>query len=105
MRTGLTKQEKTTEIYFDEKEPTIYIRTHNTDLRNRLTEYSRKYPAACKLTDDDPDTGCMEFVIRKGRFSFRLTAPYSAERRRAASEAAKKNSVNGMGRSVHKYLL
>ena len=94
MRTGLTKQEKTTEIYFNEKEPTIYIRTHNTDLRNRLTEYSRKYPAACKLTDDDPDTGCMEFEIRKGRFSFRLTAPYSAERRRAASEAAKKCGVH-----------
>lgn len=53
MRTGLTKQEKTTEIYFDEKEPTIYIRTHNTDLRNRLT------------------------------------APYSEERRKAASEYAK----------------
>ena len=94
MRTGLTKQEKTTEIYFDEKDPTIYIRTHNTDLRNRLTEYSRKYPAACKLTDDDPDTGCKEFVIRKGRFSFRLTAPYSEERRRAASEAAKKSGVH-----------
>ena len=94
MRTGLTKQEKTTEIYFDEKEPTIYIRTHNTDLRNRLTEYSRKYPAACKLTDDDPDTGCMEFEIRKGRFSFRLTAPYSEERRKAASEAAKKCGVH-----------
>ena len=94
MRTGLTKQEKTTEIYFDEKEPTIYIRTHNTDLRNRLTEYSRKYPAACKLTDDDPDTGCMEFEIRKGRLSFRLTAPYSEERRRAASVAAKKCGVH-----------
>ncbi|WP_353423943.1 hypothetical protein [Christensenella massiliensis] len=89
MRTGLTKQEKTTEIYFDEKEPIIFIRTHNTDLRNRLTEYSRKYPAACKLTDYDPDTGCMEFEIEKGHFSFRLTAPYSEERRRAASEAAK----------------
>lgn len=37
MRTGLTQQEKTTEIYFDEKDPTIFIRTHNTDLRNRLT--------------------------------------------------------------------
>ena len=47
----------------------------------------------------------MEFEIRKGRFSFRLTVPYSAERRRAASEAAKKNSVNGMGRSIHKNLL
>ena len=33
MRTGLTKQEKTTEIYFDEKDPTIFIRTHNTDLK------------------------------------------------------------------------
>ena len=37
MRTGLTKQEKTTDIWFDEKEPLIHIRTHNTDLKNRLT--------------------------------------------------------------------
>jgi len=50
MRTGLTQQEKTTEIYFDEKDPTIFIRTHNTDLKNRLTAYSRKHPAVCKLT-------------------------------------------------------
>ena len=27
MRTGLTKQEKTTDIWFDEKDPLIYIRT------------------------------------------------------------------------------
>ena len=94
MRTGLTKQEKTTNIWFDEKEPLIYIRTHNTDLKNRLTAYSRKHPAVCKLTDVDPDMGCMEFEIRKGRFSFRLTAPYSEERRRAASEAAKAAASN-----------
>ena len=30
MRTGLTKQEKTTDIWFDEKDPLIHIRTHNT---------------------------------------------------------------------------
>ena len=89
MRTGLTKQEKTTDIWFDEKEPLIYIRTHNTDLKNRLTAYAAAYPGECRQTDADPDTGCMEFEIRKGRFSFRLTAPYSEERRRAASEAAK----------------
>ena len=53
MRTGPTKQEKTTEIYFDEKDPTIFIHTHNTDLKNRLTAYSRKHPAVCKLTDVD----------------------------------------------------
>ena len=37
----------------------------------------------------------MEFEIRKGRFSFRLTAPYSEERKRKASEAARKNGVHG----------
>ena len=105
MRTGLTKSQKVTEICFDEKVPLIHIRTHNTDLKKRLLAYSRRYPAICQQTDTDPDTGCMEFVIHKGRFSFRLTAPYSEERRRSASKAAKKNSVNGMGRSVHKNLL
>ena len=89
MRTGLTKQEKTTEIYFDEKDPTIFIRTHNTDLKNRLTAYAAAHPDQCRQTDADPDTGCMEFEIEKGHFSFRLTAPYSEERKRAASEAAK----------------
>ena len=93
MRTGLMKQEKTTDIWFDEKDPLIHIRTHNTDLKNRLTAYSRRYPAACKLTDTDPETGCMEFVIRKGRLSFRLTAPYSEERREAARRYARENNA------------
>ena len=94
MRTGLTKQEKTTDIWFDEKDPFIHIRTHNTDLKNRLTAYAAAHPGECRQTDADPETGCMEFVIRKGRFSFRLTVSYSAERRRAASEAAKKCGVH-----------
>ena len=94
MRRGLTQQEKTTEIYFDEKDPTIFIRTHNTDLKNRLTAYATAHPGECRQTDADPDTGCMEFEIAKGRFSFRLTAPYSEERRRAVSEAAKANTSN-----------
>ena len=94
MRTGLTKRQKVTEICFDEKEPLIHIRTHNTALKNRLTAYAAAYPGECSQTDADPDTGCMEFEVRKGRFSFRLTAPYSEERRRAASEAAKKCGVH-----------
>ena len=94
MRTGLTKQEKTTDIWFDEKDPLIHIRTHNIDLKNRLTAYDVAYPGEYRQTDADQDTGCMEFEIRKGRFSFRLTAPYSEERRRAASKAAKKCGVH-----------
>ena len=105
MRTGLTKQEKTTDIWFDEKDPLIHIRTHNTALKKRLLAYSRRYPAICQQTDADPETGCMEFEIRKGRFSFRLPAPYSEERRRTVSKAAKKCGVNDIGRSVHKNLL
>lgn len=48
-------------------------------------------PAECCQLDADPDTGDMEFTIRKGRLSFRLTAPYSEKRKQAASEAAKRN--------------
>ena len=93
MRTGLTKQEKTTDIWFDEKDPLIHIRTHNTDLKKRLLAYSRRYPAICQQMDADPETGCMEFDIAKGRFSFRLTAPYSEERREATRRYARENST------------
>ena len=58
-----------------------------------ITDYSRRYPAICQQTDADPETGCMEFDIEKGRFSFRLTAPYSEERRRAARQYAKENNA------------
>ena len=93
MRTGLTKQEKTTDIWFDEKDPLIHIRTHNTDLRKRLAAYAGQHPDQCRQTDADPETGCMEFEIRKGRFSFRLTAPYSEERREAARRYARDNNA------------
>ena len=86
MRTGLTKQEKTTDIWFDEKDPLIHIRTHNTDLKKRLAAYAGQHPDQCRQTDADPETGCMEFDIAKGRFSFRLTAPYSEERRQQSGK-------------------
>ena len=75
MRTGLTKQEKTTDIWFDEKEPLIYIRTHNTDLKNRLTAYAAAHPDQCRQTDADPDTGCMEFEIEQGTLLFPADRP------------------------------
>ena len=93
MRTGLTKSQKVTEICFDEKVPLIHIRTHNTDLKKRLAAYAGQHPDQCRQTDADPDTGCMEFEIRKGRFSFRLTAPYSVERREAARRYARENNA------------
>jgi hypothetical protein len=46
----------------------------------------------------------MEFEIRKGRFSFRLTAPYNEERRRAASKAAKAHTDN-LSRTIQKSVI
>ena len=91
MKTGLKKSQKTTETFFDEANPMVEIRTHNTDLKKRLTAYAADYPDICKLTDEDAETGYKSFTIFKGRLSFRLTAPYSEERRRAASDYATNN--------------
>ena len=93
MRTGLSKKKKTTSVFFDEASPIIEVSTYNTSLKNRLSEYAAKYPAECRLVEDD-ENGCLTFENRKGRFSFKLNAPYSAERRKAASELAKKNIKN-----------
>lgn len=92
MRTGLTKKQKTTVIYFDEYSNIIEVQTHNTDLKRRLRDYAKKHPQCCHQTDDD-EQGGLTFEIEKGRLSFRLTAPYSEERRQAASEWAQKNGI------------
>ena len=93
MRTGLTKKQKTTAIYFDEHSRMIEVQTHNTDLKKRLTAFAAKYPQCCRQTDDD-EQGGLTFEIEKGRLSFPLSAPYSEERRRAASEQAKQNGIH-----------
>ena len=89
MRTGLTKKQKVTELYFNEKDSITEIYTHNTKLKKRLKEYAAKYPELCQQTDDDEHSG-LWFEIDKARVSIRLTAPYSRERRSAASEFAKR---------------
>ena len=91
MRTGLPKQKKITDIWFDEKDPLIHIRTHNTDLKKRLAAYAEQHPDVCRQTDADPETGCMEFDIEKDRPIQRGTAGSGAavcqrEQRRRQAE-------------------
>ena len=95
MRTGLTKKQKTTVIYFDEQSRIIEVQTHNTDLKKRLTAFAAKYPQCCRQTDDD-EQGGLTFEIEKGRLSFRLTAPYSEERREATRRYARENSTTNL---------
>ena len=83
MITNKTKSQKTTEIYFDETSAPVVIRTHNTALTKRLLAFAEKFPDLCRLTDDD-ELGYLSFEIDKDRFSIRLTAPYTEERRQLA---------------------
>ena len=92
MRTGLTKKQKVTEVYYNAKDPTAEIYTHDTALKKRLLAYADKYPELCQQTEDD-EQGGLRFEIDKHRISIRLTAPYSEERKQAASRWAKKNGI------------
>ena len=92
MRTGLTKKQKVTEVYYNAKDPTAEIYTHDTALKRRLLAYASQYQELCQQTDDD-EQGGLRFEIDKSRISIRLTAPYSEERKSAASELAKKNGI------------
>lgn len=83
MITGIKKKNRLTEIWFDETGSAVTVRTYNTDLKNRLTAYAGNYPTLCRLTDDD-ECGCLTFEIDRKRFSIRLTAPYSEDRRSKA---------------------
>ena len=57
MKTGLTKRQKTTCIYFDEASKAVEIQTHNTALKKRLTQYAAEHPDLCRQTDDDEQGG------------------------------------------------
>ena len=91
MITNKKKNEKTTEIYFDETSAAVVIRTHNTALKKRLLIFAKKFPNLCRLTDDD-ELGCLSFEIDKSRVSIRITEPYTEERK--AMARAKMNEIN-----------
>ena len=91
MITNKKKNEKITEIYFDETPAAVVIRTHNSALKKRLLAFAAKFPNLCRLTDND-ELGYLSFEIDKDRFSIRLTAPYTEERRALAR--AKMNEIN-----------
>ena len=83
MITGIKKTHKTTEIYFDEADNWTTVITYNTSLKNRLLSFSQEYPELCKIVSDD-ECGCLQFKIQKRYFTYRISAPYSEERKEKA---------------------
>ena len=71
MKTGLTKKQKVTEVYYNEKYPIAEVHTHDTNLKKRMRKYTEKYPELCQLTEDDGQGG-LRFEIDKSRISTQL---------------------------------
>ena len=90
---NVTKEERETIVNFNEAEDTAVLYTYNNDLKKRIAAFANKHPDICKLTVDDKEFGSVTYEIQKSRVSIRLVAPYSEERRRAASEYAKKHGI------------
>lgn len=86
----MKRKQKITEFFFNEQDSTVEVYTHNTNLKKRLLTYAQTYPHLCQLTEED-ENGGLRFEIDKRRISIRLTAPYSEERRTAASERGKRS--------------
>ena len=86
----LTKYEKETIVLFNEGEREASVYTHNADLKRRLSSFAEKYPDLCRL-ERSTSGGSVTYLLDKSRLSIRLLPPYSEERRKAASEYAKKH--------------
>ena len=85
----MKKKLKTTEISFNEADPTTTIYTYNTKLKKRLLEFSEECPDLCKVILKDED-GCIGFEINKDNFTFRCMKPASDEKREKAREQMNK---------------
>ena len=96
MKTGLTKKQKVTEVYYNAKDPIAEVYTHDTNLKKRMRSFAQKYPELCQLTENDGQGG-LRFDIDKSRISIRLKAPYSEDRRKAASKLAKQRGIHTKG--------
>ena len=88
----MKKKDKTTSIFFNEADANTTVCTYNTKLKKRLTSYAATYPDLCQLTEDDGNDA-LRFEIDKHRVTIRLTAPYSEERKTAASQQASQTGI------------
>lgn len=85
----LSKYEKETIILTSEGDTVYSIDTFNPSLKRRLADFCRKYPDICKHNGTDQHGGA-SYTISKENVSIRLLPPISDERRKTASDTAKK---------------
>ena len=92
---NVPKEERETIVNFNEADDIATIYTFNTGLKRRLAKFAEAHPDLCRLTIDDDVYGSVTYEIQKSRVSLRFIAPYSEERRKAASEHARTYGLGG----------
>ncbi|MCQ2508271.1 MAG: molecular chaperone [Dorea sp.] len=88
----LTKYEKETIWLTNEADDYYSVYTFNGKLKKKLADFATSFPDDCRKVSAT-DEGSATFEIRKARVSIRLIPPYSEERRKAASDRAKKSTL------------
>ena len=86
----LTRYEREPIILFNEKEKYVSVFTHNTELIERLGNFSKKHPQICWLKDMN-QAGGHTYLLKKSALSIRLMAPRSEASRNKAAESMRKN--------------
>lgn len=88
----ITKYEQETIILWNKGEDTASVFTYEPTLKKRVAKFAREHPDIARF-DFDNGSGGIAYLIDKSRISIRFTAPYSEERREAASKLAKQNGI------------
>ncbi len=91
----LTKYEKETIILWNQTDEPASIQTYDRSFKRRLEAFAKKYPDLC-IFERENELGGVFYRVEKSRLSVRLLAPYSEERRKKASEQAKKTGLNAV---------
>ena len=94
----LSKLEQESIILYNEEESTASIYTHDPKLKRKLKRLAEKYPDKV-YPDRAVHAGAVSYAVPKSCVSIR--EPFSAERRRAASERAKNAGYTPPARSIY----
>ncbi|MCD8216605.1 MAG: molecular chaperone [Clostridiales bacterium] len=88
----LTKIERDTEIYYNQSNAPMLIRTNDPKLIRKLNALAADFPELCRLAEEDEICGSY-FEVDKRRVSIHVTRPYSEARRQRQSQWAKENGI------------
>ncbi len=91
---SLTKEEKETQILYNQSSEPVIIAGYDPHLLRQLSTYAQRHPDLCRRIDKGLYSDYAEYEVQKDRVSIRLLSPLSDERKQAAVERAKQMNLS-----------